>query len=158
MVVQYIPPGFRPGDRSRRTRGYLQRDRDAPRGENGVISLSGRTSVASDPKDGVGPSEKEGEEKGTEKKTELGQDTGVNYFVLPLKVPDECTLYHHESYTTMLITLRNQILSLPQRPFARPLSEREWLRNAARMWDLVKKSPVLAEYVKFMQSSGLYRR
>ncbi len=46
---------------------------------------------------------------------------------------------------------------MPRHSFAKPISERDWLKSAARTWDLVKKSPVLADYSKMLQSSGLYR-
>lgn len=83
---------------------------------------------------------------------------GVNYFVLPLRAPDDSVKMQHESYTVMLRQLRDQILSMPRRSFARPASERDWLRNAARVWDSIKKSPVLADYSRTLQNSGLYRR
>lgn len=82
----------------------------------------------------------------------------VNFYVLPLKVSDDSTKIQLESYTSMLKQLRDQVLSMPRRSFARPISERDWLRNAARIWDMVKRSPVIAEYSKTLQSSGLYRR
>lgn len=82
----------------------------------------------------------------------------VNFYVLPLKVSDDSAKIQLESYTSMLKQLRDQVLSMPRRSFARPISERDWLRNAARIWDMVKRSPVIAEYSKTLQSSGLYRR
>ncbi|KAH7282042.1 hypothetical protein KP509_35G009400 [Ceratopteris richardii] len=85
-------------------------------------------------------------------------DSGVNYFILPLRAQDDSAKMQHESYTVMLRKLRDQILSMPRRPFARPISERDWLRNAARVWDFIKKSPVLADYSRTLQNSGLYRR
>ncbi|KAG6554051.1 hypothetical protein Mapa_003966 [Marchantia paleacea] len=157
-LVKYRPPqshGVRPqfanGD-------LLEKERVAPSGENGVISLSGRTTNLGKVQGGVRTVGKEGEDKGEKNIDEGKLDGDVNTFVLPLRAPDETTRNHHESYMTMLGKLRNQILSLPRRPFSRPLTEREWLRNAGRMWDLVKKSRVLTEYSKVLQSSGLYRR
>lgn len=82
----------------------------------------------------------------------------VNFYVLPLKVSDDSAKIQLESYTSMLKQLRDQVLSMPRRSFARPISERDWLRNAARIWDMVKRSPVIADYSKTLQSSGLYRR
>ncbi|XP_059066789.1 uncharacterized protein LOC131062450 isoform X1 [Cryptomeria japonica] len=83
---------------------------------------------------------------------------GVSFFVLPLKVSDDSVKVHNESFESMLRQLRDQVLSMPRRSFARPISERDWLRNAARIWDMVKRSPVIADYSKTLQSSGLYRR
>ncbi|KAH9316292.1 hypothetical protein KI387_024919, partial [Taxus chinensis] len=71
-----------------------------------------------------------------------GSSSGVvNFFVLPLKVLDDS----------------GKVLSMPRRSFAKPISERDWLRNAARIWDMVKRSPVIADYSKTLKSSGLYR-
>jgi len=42
--------------------------------------------------------------------------------------------------------------------FARTVSERDWLKNVAKIWELVKSSPIIAEYSKTLQSSGLFRR
>lgn len=42
--------------------------------------------------------------------------------------------------------------------FAKTVSERDWLRNSAKIWELVKKSPVISEYSKALQKSGLFRR
>ncbi|CAM6094464.1 unnamed protein product [Calypogeia fissa] len=156
VVVKYRSTPFLAADRYSKDEDFSEIERGAPRGENGVISLSGRTSGAPELKDGVGPTSKEGEENC--KKTQMDQDMGVNVFALPLKAPEELTQHHHESYMTLLATLRNQILSIPRRSFARPLTERDWLRNAVRVWDLVKKSQILADYGNFLQSSGLYRR
>ncbi|KAL2642614.1 hypothetical protein R1flu_010201 [Riccia fluitans] len=133
-------------------------EKGAPRGENGVISLSGRTSGNGKVQGGARAAGKEEEGKGAKGVDDGKVEGDINMFVLPLRVPDEITRNHHESYATMLAKFRNQILSLPRRPFNRPLTERDWLRNAGRMWDLVKKSRVLAEYSKVLQSSGLYRR
>ncbi|MCO5608842.1 hypothetical protein L7F22_063060 [Adiantum nelumboides] len=93
-----------------------------------------------------------------EENSEDEDGPGVNYFVLPLCTQDECVKMQHESYTVMLQKLRDQILSMSRRSFARPVSERDWLRNAARVWDYIKKSPVLADYSRTLQNSGLYRR
>jgi len=88
----------------------------------------------------------------------LKPDRGVNFYVLPLKVSDDVVQNTFESYSVMLQQLRNQILSLQRRSFAKPMSERDWLKMLPRIWDLVKKSPVLADYCKMLQSSGLFRR
>ncbi|KAH9316270.1 hypothetical protein KI387_024897 [Taxus chinensis] len=90
--------------------------------------------------------------------TDGSSSGGVNFFVLPLKVSDDSGKVHHESFDSMLRQLRDQVLSMPRHSFAKPISERDWLRNAARIWDMVKRSPVIADYSKTLQSSGLYRR
>ena len=62
------------------------------------------------------------------------------------------------NYAGILPAFLSQILNMNRRPFARPMSERDWLRNSARIWDSIKKSPVLVDYCKTLQHSGLYRR
>lgn len=110
---------------------------------------------------------------------------GPNLFVLPTKTKDECLGNQSESYATMLDKLRDrvcipflhipimrvarefpnigfvnmiQVLSMSRPSFSRTVSEREWLRNSAKIWELVKNSAVIAEYSKALQSSGLFRR
>lgn len=85
-------------------------------------------------------------------------EKGVNFYVLPLKVSGDVVQNTYESYHVMLQQLRNQVLSLQRRSFSKPLFERDWLKVLPRIWDLVKKSPVLAEYCKMLQSSGHFRR
>ncbi|XXG43822.1 hypothetical protein AAC387_Pa01g3774 [Persea americana] len=83
---------------------------------------------------------------------------GLNLFLLPYKVQDESQRCQYESFLSTLGKLRDQILSMSCRPFARTVSEREWLRNSARIWEMLKKSPVIADYSRTLQSSGLFRR
>ncbi|KAH3761061.1 protein SMG9 [Pelomyxa schiedti] len=45
----------------------------------------------------------------------------------------------------------HSLLEMPVSPFARPISQRDWLRNAARLWDMIKKSTVINEYLKTLQ-------
>eukprot|EP01105_Mastigella_eilhardi_P018919 TRINITY_DN4421_c0_g1_i1.p2 TRINITY_DN4421_c0_g1~~TRINITY_DN4421_c0_g1_i1.p2 ORF type:complete len:342 (+),score=80.75 TRINITY_DN4421_c0_g1_i1:66-1028(+) len=42
------------------------------------------------------------------------------------------------------------VLSTSVVPFARPLSQREWARNAARIWELVHRTLPVAEYNKIL--------
>ncbi|KAL6606509.1 hypothetical protein ACP70R_042162 [Stipagrostis hirtigluma subsp. patula] len=79
-------------------------------------------------------------------------------FLLPLRAHDNSTKFEYGTYSCMLAMLRDQILSRPPRPFSKNLSERDWLRSSAKIWDMVKKSPVIAEYCKALQSSGLFRK
>ncbi|KAK8970347.1 hypothetical protein KSP40_PGU008922 [Platanthera guangdongensis] len=52
----------------------------------------------------------------------------------------------------------SQILSMEPRSFAKPVTERDWLRNTAKIWGMVKKSTVIAEYCSALQDSGLFRK
>ncbi|XP_073012071.1 uncharacterized protein [Typha latifolia] len=79
-------------------------------------------------------------------------------FFLPLRVQDNSMAFEVESYSSMLGKLRDQILSMNPRPFSRNISERDWLRSSAKIWESVKKSPVIADYCRTLRSSGLFRK
>ena len=51
-----------------------------------------------------------------------------------------------------------QVLSMNHHSFSRTVSERDWLKNSAKIWELVKNSAIIAEYSKTLQGSGLFRR
>ncbi|CAM6024314.1 unnamed protein product [Sphagnum balticum] len=125
-------------------------EKGTPRAREGVISLGGEPTSATkrEMHNGAAAPLAGSNRSGS----------GINFFVLPMKVASEETQRQHESYSTMLKQLLEQVLSMPRHSFAKPISERDWLKSAARTWDLVKKSPVLADYSKMLQSSGLYRR
>ncbi|XP_078427928.1 uncharacterized protein LOC144700300 [Wolffia australiana] len=59
-----------------------------------------------------------------------------------------------ESFISALGKLRDQVLSFNPPPFSKPISEREWLRNSAKVWEMVKGSPVIADYCRILQESG----
>ncbi|XP_059440653.1 uncharacterized protein LOC132173094 [Corylus avellana] len=79
-------------------------------------------------------------------------------FVIPRKGKDDFPRDQYESYFSTLCKLRDQVLAMNCPPFARTVSERDWLKNSAKIWELVKNSPVIAEYSRTLQSSGLSRR
>ncbi|CAM0912382.1 unnamed protein product [Alopecurus aequalis] len=79
-------------------------------------------------------------------------------FLLPLSAHDNSTNFEYGTYSSMLGMLRDQVLSRPPRPFSKNLTERDWLRSSAKIWDMVKRSPVISEYCKALQSSGLFRK
>ncbi|KAK3128252.1 hypothetical protein QOZ80_6BG0458950 [Eleusine coracana subsp. coracana] len=79
-------------------------------------------------------------------------------FLLPLRAHDNSMKFEYGTYSSMLRMLRDQILSRPGKSFSKNLSERDWLRSSAKIWDMVKKSPVISEYCKALQSSGLFRK
>ncbi|KAI4378105.1 hypothetical protein MLD38_015636 [Melastoma candidum] len=88
-------------------------------------------------------------------------DRGVafpNLFLIPSKASDESSSYLYESYLTMSSKLRDQVLSTSTPSFARTLSERDWLKNSAKIWEMVRNSSIIAEYGKTMQNSGIFRR
>jgi len=79
-------------------------------------------------------------------------------FLVPSKNKDDSPRAQYESYISMLWKLRDQVLSMNGPSFSRTVSERDWLKNSAKIWELVKNSPVVAEYCKTLQSSGMFRR
>lgn len=64
----------------------------------------------------------------------------------------------YESYDSVLWKLRDQVLSTNAPPFSRTISERDWLKNCAKIWDLIKSSPIITDYCATLQGSGLYRK
>ncbi|KAF7105960.1 hypothetical protein CFC21_106726 [Triticum aestivum] len=79
-------------------------------------------------------------------------------FLLPLRSHDTSAKFEYGTYSSMLGKLRDQVLSRPLRPFSKNLTERDWLRSSAKIWDMVRRSPVASEYCKALQSSGLFRK
>ncbi|TVT98460.1 hypothetical protein EJB05_46745, partial [Eragrostis curvula] len=91
-------------------------------------------------------------------KVEDATSSRQDIFVLPLRAHDNSMKFEYGTYPSMLRMLRDQILSRPGRSFSKNLSERDWLRSSAKIWDMVKKSPIISEYSKALQSSGLFRK
>ena len=79
-------------------------------------------------------------------------------FLLPLRSHDTSAKFEYGTYSSMLGKLRDQVLSRPLRPFSKNLTERDWLRSSAKIWDMVRRSPVASDYCKALQSSGLFRK
>ncbi|KAK7253128.1 hypothetical protein RIF29_37580 [Crotalaria pallida] len=82
----------------------------------------------------------------------------LNLYAIPLKKKDENPRAQHESYISALWKLRDLILSMKPPSFTRPVSEREWLKNSAKIWEQVKNSPTILEYCRTLQQSGIFRR
>ncbi|ONK58929.1 uncharacterized protein A4U43_C08F1190 [Asparagus officinalis] len=102
--------------------------------------------------------EEQVESKSSDTMNNESKSTGPSLFLLPLRTQDGCHKPLFGSYDSMLAQLRDQILSMNGCSFVKPVSERDWLRNLAKIWELVKKSPVISEYCKTLQRSGLFRR
>lgn len=86
------------------------------------------------------------------------QSDDLNLFTIPFKNKDDSPVAQYQSYNTTLWKLRDQILSMNSPSFARTVSERDWLKNSAKIWELVKNSPIITEYSRTLQNSGLFRR
>ncbi|KAL1822358.1 hypothetical protein ACET3Z_009136 [Daucus carota] len=85
-------------------------------------------------------------------------ESELKLYLLPYQRKDGSSKAQYSSYATMLWNIRDQILSMDTPSFSRTLSERDWLKNSAKVWDLVKNSPIIAEYSRTLQSSGMFRR
>ena len=95
------------------------------------------------------------------KAKEEGCDTDVNLFLLPTMEyykaePDSILTSLPEyrgfpSFAFLLRSLRNQMYSVPRTQMTpSPLSERNWFHFAARTWEAVKKSQLIAEYNRLL--------
>ncbi|CAL1532773.1 unnamed protein product [Lymnaea stagnalis] len=61
----------------------------------------------------------------------------------------------YPSFNTVLTHFRSQILSAPRSPMTHTtLTEKNWYHFAARIWESVKKSPLLAEYNRLLSSTN----
>ncbi|GAB2227544.1 hypothetical protein Droror1_Dr00009366 [Drosera rotundifolia] len=78
--------------------------------------------------------------------------------LIPCRSKDGTSRACYECCDLALTRLRDQVLSMRHPKFSRSVTEREWLKNATRIWELVKNSPIIAEYCKMLQNSGLFRR
>ena len=64
----------------------------------------------------------------------------------------------HTGYVSESSQMRDDLLlRCHVAPFAKPISEREWLRGATRMWELVRKSSNLADYNRTLQKLHYYQ-
>ncbi|XP_059624950.1 uncharacterized protein LOC132268184 [Cornus florida] len=82
----------------------------------------------------------------------------LKIFAIPFKNKDDSPRAQYDSHTCLLWKLRDQVLSMNGPSFARTVSERDWLKNSAKIWELVKNSPIIAEYSRTLQTSGMFRR
>ena len=57
----------------------------------------------------------------------------------------------HLGYRAEAERVRDALLALRHPPFARSLTEREWLKGASRMWELIRRSSLLADYNRALQ-------
>lgn len=81
----------------------------------------------------------------------------LKLFLVPCKSKDDSPMAQYESYISALWKLRDQVLSMNYLSFGRTVSERDWLKNSAKIWDLIKNSSIIAEYARMLQTSGLFR-
>lgn len=84
--------------------------------------------------------------------------TPPRIFMMSSKIKDNSTTAQYESYISTLARLRDQVLSMICPSFTRTVSEREWLKNSSKIWELIKSSKIIAEYSQALQNSGAFRR
>ncbi|KAG8381659.1 hypothetical protein BUALT_Bualt06G0144500 [Buddleja alternifolia] len=77
-------------------------------------------------------------------------DNNPKLFLVPCKGKDDSSRPQYESYAS--------VLSMTAPSFTRTISERDWLKNSAKIWELIKNSSIIADYCRTLQSSGLYRK
>nr|GMC96499.1 protein SMG9-like [Ipomoea batatas] len=82
----------------------------------------------------------------------------LKLFLLPSKHKDNLPRAQYESYESAFWKLRDQVLSMSGPSFSRTVSERDWLKNSAKIWDIVRNSSIIADYCKTLQTSGMFRR
>ncbi|XP_044482741.1 protein SMG9-like isoform X2 [Mangifera indica] len=88
----------------------------------------------------------------------VSDSTVPKLFLIPPKNNNDSPCALSESYISSLWKLRNEVLSMNCPSFARTISEREWLKNSAKIWELVKSSPIISDYCKMLRSSGMFRK
>ncbi|KAJ8544720.1 hypothetical protein K7X08_017303 [Anisodus acutangulus] len=77
-------------------------------------------------------------------------------FVIPFRNNKDEAQY--ESHISALWNLRDQVLSMRVPTFSRTVSERDWLKNSAKIWEIIRNSPIIADYSTTLQTSGMFRR
>jgi len=51
----------------------------------------------------------------------------------------------------------NKILALQKKPFLRPISEKEWLRNSSKIWESIKRSSLISDYNRTWQKMQVFK-
>ncbi|CAM8959217.1 unnamed protein product [Rhodiola kirilowii] len=82
----------------------------------------------------------------------------LNLYTIPLKLKNDSISSQHASYHSMLQKLCDKVLSMNTPSFSKTVSERDWLKNSAKIWEIVKKSSIVAEYAKTLQTSAAFRK
>lgn len=85
-------------------------------------------------------------------------DIDMKLFLVPSKGGDGSSRPLYESHASALWKVRDQVLSMTAASFSRTVSERDWLKNSGKIWELIKNSPIIAEYCRTLQTSGLYMK
>lgn len=74
---------------------------------------------------------------------------GSNLFFLPDKDGDENNV---ESFDVLVSALRDQVLATPRRAGKKSqVSEKDWYRNAIKIFDVIRKSDYITEYLQVVR-------
>ncbi|XP_075494666.1 uncharacterized protein LOC142532237 [Primulina tabacum] len=82
----------------------------------------------------------------------------LKLFLVPSQGKDDSSRPRYESYMCALWKIRDQVLSMSGPSFSRTISERDWLKNSAKIWEFIKNSPTVGDYCTTLKSSCLYRK
>ncbi|KAM3364114.1 nonsense-mediated mRNA decay factor SMG9 [Capsicum galapagoense] len=86
------------------------------------------------------------------------QSESLKLFLIPSRNKDDSLKPQYESHISALWNLRDQVLSKRGSSFSRTLSERDWLKNSAKIWEIIRNSSIIMDYCRTLQSSGMFRR
>ncbi|XP_073032740.1 uncharacterized protein [Primulina eburnea] len=82
----------------------------------------------------------------------------LKLFLVPSQGKDDSSRPQYESYMCALWKIRDQVLSMSGPSFSRTVSERDWLKNSAKIWEFIKNSPTVSDYCTTLKSSCLFRK
>lgn len=82
----------------------------------------------------------------------------LKLFLVPSQGKDDSSRPQYESYTCALWKIRDQVLSMSGPSFSRTVSERDWLKNSAKLWEFIKNSSTIGDYCTTLKSSCLFRK
>jgi len=84
----------------------------------------------------------------------------LNLFFLPDKYADSSPVRKGknevDAFTTACEELRYQLFSMPKKTTMK-LTEKDWLRTAARLWTEVESARALNQYVRVLKKQGIFR-
>ncbi|CAN4093611.1 unnamed protein product [Withania somnifera] len=82
----------------------------------------------------------------------------LKLFLVPSKNNDDSLKPQCESHISALWNLRDQVLSKRGPSFSRTVSERDWVKNSAKIWEIIRNSSIILDYCRTLQNSGMFRR
>jgi len=73
---------------------------------------------------------------------------GINLFMIPMKSHSHLHTIYTNPYPVVIDHFRSSILAMKKSPFlsSHPMSEKDWARNAGKVWEIISKSSFIADY------------